>query len=226
MVDQISAAVLFCNTKHLIPISIGSFREFYPNMKLLVVDNSDDGICTPALKKYIQDDPHAIIFKTEKNLGHGIGADLCIRKSLGKYVYIFESDVAMLKPGLIETMLELMNSEVYGIGRLDLCTYKTTDFVDENYTGKKMMRLWIFAALMNKHQYLKFPGFDSDKGTNANPVMAAMRKIEDSGCSKSLLVHFDTEQYVRHLYGGTRLKIGIPDLPDYKNIEGKYDPVV
>ena len=222
MIDQVSAAVLFCNTKHLIPISIGSFREFYPEMKLLIVDNSDDGVCTLALKTYIQNDPNAIIFKTERNFGHGIGADLCIRKSKGQYVYLFESDVIMLKPGLIEAMLEFMNPEVYGIGRLDLSTYKRAEPCDELYPYKKLMRLWIFAALIQKKQYRKFPPFDSDNGTNADPVLKAMQQIENSGCSKSLLIHFDIEQYVRHLYGGTRLKIGIPGLPDYKNIK-KYN---
>ncbi len=226
MLSNVTASVLFYNTDDLIPVSIGSFRKFYPDMDLLVVDNSDDGICSPAIDKFIKDDKYTMVLRTGKNLGHGIGADLCITKPKSKYVYIFESDVLMYKAGLIEAMLELMDDKTYGIGRLDDLTYEGYDWLPADWKGRSRKRIWIFASLINVEQYLKFPRFNSDRGTNAEPVVDAMRAIEDSGRSTELLKQFNTEAYVEHLYGGTRKKVGIPGLAHYEKMERTYDIII
>jgi hypothetical protein len=69
---------------------------------------------------------------------------------------------------------------------------------------------------LSKETYFKFPAWDSHNGCNASPLLKAMRAIADSGRDKELMVEFDVDKYVTHLYGGTRLVIGIPRLKDYK----------
>jgi GT2 family glycosyltransferase len=190
-------------------------------MRLVIVDNSGEKHggpeCTKALKDYASNHENTDLYILEKNLGHGLGMHYGMKQIRTKYVYMFESDVIMRQPNLIEDMLKYMSDRIYAVGPYKFpVTYSGGKQCDSGTSVKTMIRVWIYCCLMNVKQYFKFPPFCSDKGINAAPTRNAFAAIHDTGRSRELLIDFDVDKYVQHLDGGTRCRIGIPPLEDYK----------
>ena len=220
---NVTALVLFCSTAKLIEVSIESFRKFYPDMKLIIVDNSgktrpESLACTKALKEYCKKDKNAELVITSKNLGHGLGMTHGFKKVKTPYVYVFESDVIMNKPGLIEAMLKKIKPSTYAVGPILMVSYHRAQEVDPNEPGA-IRRLWPYSSLISLKTYFKYPVWNSDKGINAAPLGDATRAIEDTGKSLKLLVEFNVDKYVTHLGGRSRAVVGIPKLADYRDWE-------
>jgi len=234
MLSDVTAVVVFCRTKELIDISIGSFRKFYPDMKLIIVDNSSDeeefiqedknaygkyvdrgdGSCTRALKDLFANDKNTELYLMPNNLGHGLGLDFGIRQVKTTFAYTFESDTIMESGGLIESLLELSSPDMYCIGRTEKTYYD--DGRPVKALDKRIMRMfWAYALLVSVKTYLKYPIWDSNKGTNTIPTFRSQQAIADSGEEENLIIDFDVDRYVKHLFGLTRKEIGNPIVDHY-----------
>lgn len=225
---NVTALVLFCCTKNLIDYSIGSFRKFYPDMKLVIIDNSgtkrepEGPMCTDALKKYCRTDKNTELIVMPRNLGHGIGMHYGLQQIKTTYTYIFESDVGMNKFGLVEVMLELITPRIYSVGPTIIVCYRQGRKSSSKSKERTMRRLWPYSSLMSTKMYFEYPSWDSDQGTNAAPLKKTMQKIADSGKEDKLMIEFDVDKYVTHKGGGTRGIIGIPPLRNYKKWTSHY----
>ena len=223
MLDEVTGLILFCRTPHLIDLSLISFRRYYPEIKIIVVDNSGkDKSCTNQLERCCDADGNMELYVLPENLGHGIGLHYGIKEVKTKYTYIFESDVETKKRGIIEAMLDLMTNSVYCVSETDLVTYKEGKWWDPKAGIRMMRRPWIYVALLNNKKYFEFPAFNSDNGTNAAPLKSACQAIDNSGKADELLVHFDPSPYIKHHYGGTRNRIGIPSLKEHNKWTSHY----
>lgn len=224
---DVTALVLFCCTKDLIDYSIGSFRKFYPEMKLIIIDNSGKGrpegpMCTDALKEYCKIDRKAELIIMPENFGHGLGMHYGFQQIKTTYTYIFESDVIMEHAGLIEAMLELMTPEIYSVGPIMIVCYGKGKETSKNDRERTIRRLWPYASLLSTRTYFEYPGWNSHDGINAAPLLSAMQAIADSGKEDELMIEFDVDKYVHHRYGGTRIVIGIPKLRNYRQWTSRY----
>ena len=216
--NDVTAVTLFYKTEDLINLSIKSFRKYYPTIPLIIVDNSGGDDCTIALRDFVSNDNYSTLIETGSNLGHGIGLDVGIKSSNSKLIYIFESDVFMKVPGLIEELISMVKDNTYGVSEIHWVTYdKPFSDVSRDFIERKKMRyVWIYAGLLSKDKYLEFPPLGNDQKTNAFPIGEAMRSVHDTG-DDELLVDFDLSKYVTHLYGGTRCKYGIGGEGNYVN---------
>jgi hypothetical protein len=224
---DVTALVLFCCTKNLIDYSIGSFRKFYPNIKLIIIDNSGkEGpeclMCTDALKEYCKTDKRAELVIMPENLGHGLGMHYGLQQIRTQYTYVFESDVTMEHAGLIEAMLELMTSKIYSVGPIMIVCYDDGKETSKNDRKRTIRRLWPYASLLSTKTYFEYPGWNSHDGINAAPLLSAMRAIADSDREDELMIEFDVDKYVHHRYGGTRTVIGIPKLRNHRKWTSHY----
>lgn len=213
---NVTGVVVFCCTPNLIDVSIKSFREFYPKMRLIIVNNSFDerqeGLnCTKALEEYCKTDENVELHTLPVNIGHGLGMHHGIEQVKTKYIYMFESDTLHQKPNLIEDMLKVATNVAYAVGPTVIVDYEYC-----KYSATGVRRLWPYASLINRKKYYKFPMFSSDKGVNAAPLLKVTQAIADSGIQDKLLIEFPVNLYVKHLDGGTRGVIGIPELKDHK----------
>jgi hypothetical protein len=226
--DKVTALVLFCCTPNLIEVSIGSFRKFYPEMKLIVIDNSgkkrkEGPPCTQLLQDYCSKDKNIELHVMSNNLGHGLGMHIGIQKVKTTYTYVFESDTRMDNGGLIEAMLKLASPEVYSVGPTVKVDYKTCSASDAKTSKRRIVRrLWPYASLLSTETYFKFPPWDSDNGINAAPLLKVTQSIADTGRDEELMIEFDVDKYVKHLYGGTRAVIGIPRLENHEQWTSRY----
>ena len=224
---NVTALALFCCTKRLIDYSLKSFREFYPDMKLIIIDNSgtnrpEGPICTEALKVYCETDKLAKLIVMPRNLGHGVAMNHGFKQIKTDYVYVFESDVEMRSPGLIEAMLKKITPEIYSVGPILNVCYKHAKKASKDFPLRTMRRLWPYSSLLSIKTYFKYPAWDSDKGTNVAPLLKAMQVIADSSKEDKLMIEFDVDKYVFHKGGGTRTVVGIPPLKDYKKWTSRY----
>lgn len=236
--SDVTAVVVFCRTPDLVDISVGSFRSFYPDMKLIIIDNSSDneefvqvdkrfngpkpyisGSCTSKLKSFCNKDKNTKLFIMPENMGHGLGIHFGLENVDTSYAYIFESDTLMKKGGLIEEMLKLTNKNIYAIGRIEKGYYKDGRPIT-NVKMREMKLIWAYASLLSVEMYFKFPAWNSMNGTNTIPILAAMQKIDD--LNKDLLVNFNVDVYVNHLFGQTRKQIGNPYISNYLFYENNF----
>ena len=219
---NITAIVVFCSTPDLVEPCLNSFRKFYPNMRLIIIDNSamtsskifKDGssgkMCTEALKKYCENDDKAELHIMPYNMGHGLALHYGIIEVKTRFTYIFESDVEHLKSNLIENMLKRISKNTYGVGPVVNCTYKRGHLCNVDYHKQPMKMLWPYSSIIVTKKYFEFPPFDSDDGVNASPILKSSQAIHNSGNVDKLYVSFNVNDYILHGGGGTRKVIGIP----------------
>lgn len=211
---NITGLTVFYKTAHLIDISLEAFRKYYPDMPLVVVNNSPlDDECTEKLLAFTIEDCNINFVQLDSNYGHGPGLNRGMERVKTDYVYIFDSDTEIVKEGMLENMLSLMDSHTYGIGFTRLTSrggsHRDKGTLDD---PEVMTYLHPLACTISMHQYGKFPKFSSG-GAPFNNVCSA---IKDTGNTEMLIKHFPVilggrlhTNYVKHGGGHTRAKYGI-----------------
>jgi hypothetical protein len=105
--DSITAITTVCKTIHYAELSIGAFRKYYPEIPLIVVDNSEGDECSRFLRDYLGGDPYSSLIQTPFNIGHG--------------------------PGMNRGMFALMTPETYGVGYCMKIDYIISNHGHNNY---------------------------------------------------------------------------------------------
>lgn len=216
--DDVTAVMVTYNTERLAKRAYGSLRKFYPDMKAIIIDNSDRHDACAAYVRSLESDTTRVI-KTKHNVGHGPGMHAGIRQAETKYALVFDSDVVILKD-CVPLMLEKVDEDSFGVGKVV--------YVDINGdngrpapapTNRRAMKYYRYYAyksrspktftipylhphfhLVDTKNYRKFrPYFH-----HGAPCLATMMDIHQRRMSKRLLVDFPVEQFVRHDGRGTR----------------------
>lgn len=181
--------------------AIESFRKFYPDMQLTVIDGSSFDESTEWLFDFAKQDKRTSIYSHNWNVHHGPSMHLGIVGSEYDNVFIFESDVTVLRGGFIEAMLERAGDKpFYSIGR--------TLYVDRNGIntpeGMGIPYIHPFSMIVNKKVYQRFDPFIK----HGAPCIKAYCDIYDKNQTE-LLIDFDIREYVKHDWRGTRDKYGL-----------------
>ena len=221
---DVTAIVVFCCTEELVRPCLDSFRSFYPDIRLIVIDNSrvkeqDHCLsCTEGLKEYCKTDSKTELYIMPWNIGHGNGLAYGMLEVRTKYAYIFESDTEHFRAGLIENMVKRVTDHTYGVGRIVHCTYANSyacspynAYNKERKTGRVMKMLWLYSSIIVVKKYFEFPPFDDCGGTCAGPLRKSAQAISDDG-NPLLYVKYNVDNFVIHHGGGTRISIGIPNI--------------
>ena len=206
---MITAITVLCNTPELYDRMYGAFRTMYPEMLLIVIDNSDN----PTLES----DDFTRVYRFADNIGHGRGLDFALRNTTTKYALIMDTDTVILKDPLPE-MMQLMDEYTYGVGCITEVGKDGYDFGAYKKHKIPIPYLHPFFALINVREYKWYKPFvhhgapwykaandlyergQTDKIKHFNGLRAWDK--EPSG----RLVPTQTE-YVRHDFGGTRRKL-------------------
>ena len=194
---DITAIMVVYKTPDLVKVAYESFRKFYPTVPLIIVDNSEGDDCTYYVTSLKRRDEFLTIAAPEKNIGHGKGLHVGILMARTKLCYVFDSDTEMYEGGMLEGMLELMDSKTYGIGLLIRTDNRG------NLAKEGIAYLTIARALINKDVYLCY----SPLIEHGAPLLLAMIEIDGTEIQ---LKKFPVGQYVNHFERGTRDRFGIP----------------
>ena len=213
---NVTGLTVFYKTPHLIDISLEAFRKYYPDMPLIVVNNSaDDDECTEALRSFVIEDKKSTLVQLDMNYGHGPGLNRGMERVKTDYVYVFDSDSEIVKEDMLENMAAEMTSKTYGVGFTRLTSRGGSHRDGGSLEDPDVMTyLHPLACLISMHQYKKFPAFTSG-GAPFNQTMSA---IKDSGLSEILIKFFPVigldrgrinVNYIKHHGGSTRARYGI-----------------
>lgn len=225
---MITAITVVCNTKNFIEKMYRSFRHFHPDMKLIIVDNSDPGnVC----QKYLNDicSKNTIVYRFNKNMGHAFGLNFGIGKTTTDYVLLMDSDTQIIKSP-VKKMREMMDKDTYGVGWVTEIEKTGYDF--GTFTGKDPVKyLHPYFCLINRMWFYHFPPFVH----HGAPWTKAANALKNSGESWRIKqfpgLNGHTEgrganwegtpsEYVLHPFGGTRMQL---KQEGREEIEGKWE---
>jgi hypothetical protein len=177
---ETTAVMVNYKTVDLVKICPYTFRSFYPDMFLVVVDCSGHDDATKSSFNFVHNDKRSCLLTLPDTVCRGKAINMVMNIVNTDDVFLFDSDVRFLCDGLVESLREKRCVGYYGVGEV-----KDT--------------LSLHAVLLNRLEYLKGPPFVGNK----DPHLAAMR-------SGPRLVSFDVSKFLFHEGGGTakRLKSG------------------
>ena len=207
---DITTVIINFQTPGLLKVAVNSFKTFYPDTKLLLIDNGskDDGIS----KSMIEDlsskhkDTEAVLL--ENNIFHGPAMDKAIREHIdSKYTFFLDSDTETVQGGFLEKMVEMLSlsDHNYGVGEIIKANkrgYKAEDGEDMLLTPYMMIDNEIYKGLK--------PFIHHGQPTIYNFIDARKKGYK--------LEKFEVSAYINHLWRGTASKFGYG-----LGIKGKID---
>lgn len=201
---SITALTVVYNTPDLLIDCVGLFKKFYPDIPVLIMNNSDPNHeCTDVAKEMEQRYSNVTVVHYGKNHGHGWAVNDGMKRIKTDYVYYFDSDIKMNKGGALEGMMELMDDDTYGIGKI-MYTSMTGKNIRPNFEGERLRFLYAVVGLINKNMYFKFHHWTKF----GLPAWKAMVDIHKNGNPDTALKNFPIMSYVKHFSGGTRSRFG------------------
>ena len=174
-----------------------SFRKFYPRVPLIVIDNSDYDQSSDWLYQFAKKDTNTMLLFNTYNMHHGpsMHNGIILAHNLFENVLIFDSDILFLKSNIIEDMLTAIGDKKF------ICC-GIMGWVDNNGLNVKKNEGIPYVhprcILININEYLKLPPFQK----HGAPCLDTMKFIYDNKLT-NLLIEFDIDPYVKHLYKGT-----------------------
>jgi len=201
--NEIVAVIPNYKTPDLIARCVNSFRTYYPNIKLILIDNSKYDISSKWIYQFAEEDQNTTCLFNTFNMHHGPSMDTGIKLSPLPLVFIIDSDVVITKPNLIEDMYKVIatTKDWLAIGWITPINHKGFD-VPRNkphipYCSPQCM-------IVNKETYLQYPPFIK----HGAPCINTMKHIKIHKLDHQL-IHFNWKEYAAHLRGGTQKRFGL-----------------
>jgi hypothetical protein len=236
--EAITGVTVSWNSVDLVKKSIGSIREFHPEMTIIVVDGSPkDSDCKSYVKYLPTIDENITAILVEHNIGHGLGMNLGIKYVETPYVLFFDTDIVMVKSPL-QGMLDMMEEDTFGVGYSETVAPDGHDWgVHQRHkinNAPKVRYLHPYFQLVQVKEYRKYKPYIH----HGAPCISTMWQLHKMGLSDKVLKEFAglghtkgrgtswvpcAGEWVLHdveHFGGTgrmREAMGLP------HIEGKWD---
>jgi len=200
---KVSGMMVVFKTKDVADKAYRSVRRFYPDMRLIVVEGSGKGHeCRKHFDALSQSDPNLLVLRYDYNVGHGRGMHIGMMTAQSEYVFVFDSDMEMVRHGAIEEMVAKASKSTWGIG-------KVVDVDDAGFnvdsSPDSIRYVHPYAMLVSRRRYMFCMPFIN----HGAPSLRAMINIKERGLSKKILTNFPIDNYVKHEGKVTRSKFGI-----------------
>lgn len=195
---MVSAVVIHFQTPDLLTTAVESFRAFYPDVDLLIVDNGSKDGSGDMVRRLVRRWPRATRAEfLERNIYHGPALHHALQLVDGEYVFVFDSDTVVERGGFIELMAERLDSDpaTYAVGRVDHANkrgFLAAHGVPFPRTAYMMIR---------RSQYLQLQPFHH----HGQPTLANFAAARERGLR---VESFPIESYVRHIGRGTASRFG------------------
>jgi hypothetical protein len=203
--EDVTVIVVGYNTLETTRVCLESLVTYYPNVRLVLVDNgSTDG--SAQYMTLVAQVRHGIVLLNSSNVGHGPAMHQALQYCKTKYALMLDSDSRVLKGGWIERMLDiaLRDDKVYAIGTMLQVNDAgdVVDAVDDGYAYIHPARM-----LIDVNKYKLLTPFNA----HGAPCVMNMRDAMKSGL---LLWHLvgttvDGDECVKHYRGGTHSQLGM-----------------
>jgi len=197
----VTAVIINFKTPDLIRRVVTSFRQYYPTVPLLLIDNGSHDESVTVLEEFQQQTPaFTEVIINDRNLHHGPVMDQALRYLRTPYALFIDSDCEIIKGGFIELMLAPLREEprAYAIGKRIFMNKRGFDVPE---SSKAFPYIRPICMLMKRELYLTLPPFEHH-GTPClkNMISAVKRNLQ--------LIDFPIEEYIRHEGRGTASRFG------------------
>lgn len=210
---DITTVIINFQTPDLLKEAVNSFKSFYPDTKLLLIDNGskDDGVSKLVIEDLSLNHKNTEAVLLENNIYHGPAMDKAIRDYISsKYTFFLDSDTETIKGGFLELMVEILSvsEKNYGVGEITKANkrgYKAEDGEDILLTPYMMIDNEIYKGLN--------PFIHHGQPTIYNFIDAREKGYK--------LKKFEVSSYINHLWRGTASKFGYG-----LGVKGKIDYIL
>jgi len=170
--------------------AVNSFKTFYPDVPLIVVDDGSQDASTALVRGLPECYPATSVIILPKNVGHGAALHEGIKRAMTRRVFTMDSDVTVHRGGFLELMeSRMIEADLYAIGMM-----YWRDYQHEN------VYLTYVASLYDREVYFTLPPFVHD----GDPMQQNM----DMAAVYYLRVEcFPITDYVTHDEAGTRSRL-------------------
>lgn len=191
---KVSAFIINYQTPELTQQAVSSFRRFYPDIFLVLIDNGSRDNSVQFLKNNIHPYSHITKFVVNsKNIHHGPAMHQAMQIAESEFILFLDSDCIVIEGGFIEKMIEVIESDAnnYAVGKMVFMNKRGFD-VKQN--GYKYIRP--ICMLVRREMYFKINPFERH-GTPClkNMISAVNRRYN--------LMDFEIEKYIFHKGRGT-----------------------
>lgn len=196
MKNYVTVVIIHYNTPELLSETISSFRVYYPDVPMLVIDNGSDETHVQQLELLQQTYSTEVIYLPE-NIYHGPAMDYAVDKVKTPYIFFLDSDTRTEHGAFLEKMVSELDQDGnnYGIGKRK--KINTRGFTDKN--GFYALST-PFMMIAKKH-YNSLPAFIH----HGIPTVRNFKQATEMGLN---LLHFPIEDYIYHKGRGTAEKFG------------------
>lgn len=209
MINNLTVVVINFQTPDLLKTAVESFRYFYPQEKILIIDNGSKDNSKDAIKLLAElNIKQTKTIFLDKNIYHGPAMDMAIKSVQDEYIFFLDSDTVTHKHGFLESMINLLSiaEKNYGIGWRNIVNKR--GFI----TSKEGVPITRSAYMMLKRNlYFLFPPFIH----HGLPVLQNF--TEAHSCEYSIL-QYPIEEYINHIGRGSASRYGYN-----LGIKGKID---
>lgn len=195
----VTAVVIHFQTPDLLALAVRSFRQYYPNVPLLVVDNGSRDPSRQVIEQLlVEGGALTQALWLPVNLYHGPAMHRAMETVTTPYVYFFDSDTETRQGGFLESMIAALEADpyAYGAGRIVE--------VDRRRGFRQAGGMPVLVTpymLLRRDFYFRLPPFIH----HGLPTIQNFRAAEQAGYR---LIPFPIESYVHHRGRGTAERYG------------------
>lgn len=197
--QSVTVVVVHYQTPELLQQTVDSFREFYPSVPLLIVDNGSSGDSDAILTHYeSEQESNTTVHREKENLFHGPALDKSARELVKTpFCFFLDSDTRTEKGGFLEEILQVLNEDPknYAAGRQILANRR--GFKDE--AGFPI--LLTPYLMLKREDYPRFPPFIH----HGQPGLQHFMEVQKAGFR---IIDFPMHHYIHHIWRGTASKYG------------------
>ncbi len=194
----VQTVIINYQTPDLLQVAVSSFKDIYPNEKLLIVDNgstdNSKSVIVSLCKKYL----NVEFLYLKQNIYHGPAMDYVAREHCkDEYLFFLDSDTETYKSGFLEELQTLSgaNENIYALG--ELLRVNKRGFKDVN--GDPIIATpFLF---LKREIYLRFPPFIH----HGQPTMKNFSEAIKAGFE---LVDYPMDDFIKHHWRGTASRFG------------------
>ncbi|RNC79315.1 MAG: glycosyltransferase [Balneola sp.] len=195
---DLTVVIVNFQTPDLVKTAIDSFKKFYPDVPLLIIENGSKDESPDVIRLLAESYNETKVLFLEKNIYHGPAMDLALSTHIDtEFGFFLDSDTETLKEGFLEEMVSLAGNDDqnYGVGEFNRVNKRGFSAKDG------VLILWTPYMLLRKDIYKQLSPFHH----HGQPTLANFTDAESKGYK---LVEFPVSEYIDHKWRGTADRFG------------------
>ena len=184
--SQVTGLTVSYDSRYLLHRSVGSVRDFHPEMQLIIIEGSPEGSECREYARTLTDQYTQVVFYN-RNIGHGQGMHEGIRMINTRFALIFDTDTVMLKSP-IASMVAMAEPDTYGIGYIEKTGLDGFEYGSKpHHKGQGFMwMLHPFFHLLAVNRYWAFQPYVH----HGAPCYKAAKDIHTKGLTEKIIKVF------------------------------------